>query len=869
MTTLKFGIMIANTIMKLKQKPSTATKNLQHHPFTVQQMSTEMQLSKLSQGNATLTSSHLPNTLSWKDHPFTKAITKAREAQHQRHLQQPTKPKIIAKHARGTMMRAPALKFHIIDLQRQKRNHANLMHIIRKGVGFHRTSPQTFSLDTLLREARDTDITNNFLNSIQKYARTNLVHLKTVRLEDSGIPLSELTDLCKGKVSFDVLTDFLHHLKYDLNDNTIPIIKRPIISPTSGFAKNTIPYTCTTADRRSKRQIFIPVFIRGTWILININKNFNDVTVLTNQQDTTAITEAVFTWRNKNRIHYTYGSHTQIDVQQRQSHIITWILDRLFASKLYPKDLDIAILVAQTIVRGSMAWKDPTPPPSEPDSEHNSEPPEDIPPPFLDPLPDTPHSKEDLKFAEAMGAAMNELNERGWSWEKIVKEVQHFDNLHEIRQWQANLDKDDFACTDDNTDWSLIPDAVVHSSDLENFSLVNQNMGGRGMRRGWDQVLHVMRNEPAVATFQEIKVPRHKILSLEKLVTQHFPNYLLFTNIAEGKGATGGVPHGVATLVRHDFMNNAKVLQLSEQREKQIEGRVLAIQIRGSGAKAPITIINVYQAVSKVPNKHTINNVLQSVLEFRNLSTEKNIPTVAVGDWNAVTSSYQRFNYKGDSWKKGDEVFQRFIRKCEWGVQLYNGGVEPTWVSQSGAQSACLDHVLYHPPFLRITPVEGNALPDSRFDHISLSFEIDGRDAGYKTELDKGDIHYPRLITKKWDQMSLIVHDLFTQNHKNSTEPNQTVWDNAKAILKEYWEAAKEVLGTTQKPTGRKPFKLKGHKQLHREINQLRTVKKKVHALPTKLTAINREILIGLRDETVDILRGTAMTPTQFLRHSN
>ena len=62
MTTLKFGIMIANTIMKLKQKPSTATKNLQHRPFTVQQMSTEMQLSKLSQGNATLTSSHLPNT---------------------------------------------------------------------------------------------------------------------------------------------------------------------------------------------------------------------------------------------------------------------------------------------------------------------------------------------------------------------------------------------------------------------------------------------------------------------------------------------------------------------------------------------------------------------------------------------------------------------------------------------------------------------------------------------------------------------------------------------------------------------------------------------------------------------------------------
>ena len=69
---------------------------------------------------------------SWKDHPFTKAITKAREAQHQRHLQQPTKPKIIAKHARGTMMRAPALKFHIIDLQKQKRNHANLMHIIQK-----------------------------------------------------------------------------------------------------------------------------------------------------------------------------------------------------------------------------------------------------------------------------------------------------------------------------------------------------------------------------------------------------------------------------------------------------------------------------------------------------------------------------------------------------------------------------------------------------------------------------------------------------------------------------------------------------------------------------------------------------------------
>ena len=100
-------------------------------------------------------------------------------------------------------------------------------------------------------------------------------------------------------------------------------------------------------------------------------------------------------------------------------------------------------------------------------------------------------------------------------------------------------------------------------------------------------------------------------------------------------------------------MNSIQVVSPSESSAKQTEGRILALQMQGAGAKSPILIVNVYQAVSKNENKKIINQVLQAVMELRNGATGQQVPTIAVGDWNATTSPSQRFCYKGDGWAKG------------------------------------------------------------------------------------------------------------------------------------------------------------------------------------------------------------------------
>ena len=114
----------------------------------------------------------------------------------------------------------------------------------------------------------------------------------------------------------------------------------------------------------------------------------------------------------------------------------------------------------------------------------------------------------------------------------------------------------------------------------------------------------------------------------------------MFTNIAPGDGH-GHVPHGVATLVRSDYMGDACIIHLPEKTARSVQGRILAVQVRGAGAKSFITLVNVYQAVNKKSNLPISNAVFKAIQEFRNRSTINCIPTVVAGDWNATSRDSQ------------------------------------------------------------------------------------------------------------------------------------------------------------------------------------------------------------------------------------
>ena len=47
---------------------------------------------------------------------------------------------------------------------------------------------------------------------------------------------------------------------------------------------------------------------------------------------------------------------------------------------------------------------------------------------------------------------METLNELGWSWERIIKEVAHFEDINDLREWKANFGASDFESVTGNKD---------------------------------------------------------------------------------------------------------------------------------------------------------------------------------------------------------------------------------------------------------------------------------------------------------------------------------------------------------------------------------------------------------------------------------
>lgn len=457
--------------------------------------------------------------------------------------------------------------------------------------------------------------------------------------------------------------------------------------------------------------------------------------IANDNQDNKNVQSLVSAWSKRT---FTRFSAPPVTVENRKGNILSWLMACMFRDDTTLNQEAVHTFTAQAILRGSCGWSEPFQP--TPPLSPTSEP---LPASASSPAVPAIRSREEIKedeIAAVLGSTVAELLDRGWSWESVVDSIGHMSEPSDVQKWKADLQLDEFNCLKPKEDWNLKQDAVHHDSSLKNLKVVI-----RGMRKGWEQVMEIMETKPGVAMFQEIKTPRHKVKSLQKLVSQFLPNYTLVTSIAMGTGART-VSHGVATLVRSDYMTGARVLPISDKLDRKVAGRILALQIAGAGAKSPILLVNVYQAVNVPNNLESIENVFKAVQDLRNRAVSHQIPTVAAGGWNATLGPTQRFNYKGKEWEQGDALFQRFTRKCNWKVQSPCEWVMPTWFSHAGNQEAVLDHVLSFPSFLWIGKVRGKRLQDSRFDHSTLTVEIDCRDAGFQTEIDEVNVHFPRII---------------------------------------------------------------------------------------------------------------------------
>eukprot|EP00961_Rhodomonas_salina_P164982 2223211-Rhodomonas_salina.1 len=146
---------------------------------------------------------------------------------------------------------------------------------------------------------------------------------------------------------------------------------------------------------------------------------------------------------------------------------------------------------------------------------------------------------------------------------------------------------------------------------------------------------------------------------------------------------------------------------------------------------------------------------------------------------------------------------------------------------------------------------------DHRYNHARLSVTIDGRDGGYTAELEEFVQEQPQLNLEKWDVKFPIVHQL-QRLQRVSTEGSK--WKRLQTALTDYVDTAGDVLGwltniKTQKPA----FKLKGHQQLQREVQQLQDARKTVYQLHDPFTIGNRKTVTGLYEKLNHELRSTQL----------
>ena len=80
-------------------------------------------------------------------------------------------------------------------------------------------------------------------------------------------------------------------------------------------------------------------------------------------------------------------------------------------------------------------------------------------------------------------------------------------------------------------------------------------------------------------------------------------------------------------------------------------------------------------------------------------------------------------------------------------------------------------------------------------------------------------------------------------------------WTSLHTTLSRLKELGEEVAGVTKEPTGRKPMQLKGHAQLHREVQELLGARKLMFNLTDPLSAGHQKQLVVLRDSLHKLLQ--------------
>ena len=180
-----------------------------------------------------------PPVTRWSKTAVAEMIQRVTKRQHHHFLNKKRKPKFDVKHFRGTAMRAPSKRFLVH--RRNDRASGHLMYIAKQGVGWFRTHEIPTDLDSLLDEARDSDLTGGFITMMNQYARNNGVDLSRTQLKGSGIPISHLTQLQRGVISKEVLQHFAKTLQHDIREPNGPHIMDVSVVSTSGFAKGRMP----------------------------------------------------------------------------------------------------------------------------------------------------------------------------------------------------------------------------------------------------------------------------------------------------------------------------------------------------------------------------------------------------------------------------------------------------------------------------------------------------------------------------------------------------------------------------------------------------------------------------------------------------
>ena len=101
----------------------------------------------------------------WSEGPFAKILGRMGAQKLGRAINQSTRTKFKATHSRGSAMRAPANNFWIT--RRNEKALAMLMHIAKKGVGWYRTHVRPETVEEVLNEANESDLTGDVLGKLK------------------------------------------------------------------------------------------------------------------------------------------------------------------------------------------------------------------------------------------------------------------------------------------------------------------------------------------------------------------------------------------------------------------------------------------------------------------------------------------------------------------------------------------------------------------------------------------------------------------------------------------------------------------------------------------------------------------------------